>query len=207
MYCEMLAEAVRTTRKEPVEVTVELPEVELPIPGRLPESFIEDSGQRLLYYRRMVAVRSEEEADALADELKDRYGKLPREAANLVRVLKLRLLGLRCGVNSIAPRDGQHLVLLNGGHGLTSESLVRVYAVLTRTVPPLVLKRITAVEEGLLVSLHQLNDSATLRIFEQVLDALEKDKSFQRKSREQSADGPRPNLANRAASGRTLVMA
>jgi transcription-repair coupling factor (superfamily II helicase) len=207
MYCEMLAEAVRTTRKEPVEVAVELPEVELPIPGRLPESFIDDSGQRLLQYRRMVAVRSEEEADTLADELRDRYGKLPREAENLVRVLRLRLLGLRCGVNSIAPRDGQHLVLLNGGHGLTSESLVRVYAVLTRTVPPPVLKRITAVEEGLLVNLHQLNDSATLRIFEQVLEALEKDKSFQRRSREQGPDGAAPNPANRSAGRRTLVMA
>jgi transcription-repair coupling factor (superfamily II helicase) len=77
------------------------PEINLQISAYIPETYISDINQRYLAYRRISALSSAEEPlhIDLQDELRDRYGKLPKETVNLFQVvaLKKELIDLRIG--------------------------------------------------------------------------------------------------------------
>lgn len=60
-------------------------------------------------YRRIAAIRNEQEADELVDELIDRYGEPPRPVNNLISVALLRSTAARCRVSDIA-QNGDRLV-------------------------------------------------------------------------------------------------
>ncbi|MFQ6097236.1 MAG: TRCF domain-containing protein, partial [Armatimonadota bacterium] len=100
LYCRMLEEAIRTLRGEGVareaEVTLDLP-VEAVIPGTL----VPDESQRIALYRRIWAVRSDQDADDVRAEIQDRYGEVPPPVENLIRTAALRQPCREVGIQSI----------------------------------------------------------------------------------------------------------
>jgi transcription-repair coupling factor (mfd) len=76
------------------------PEIKLKMAAFLPDSYIQDASQRYHAYRRLALAGCgpEEELSDVRDELIDRYGPLPPEAANLVTIIglkqRLRVLGI-----------------------------------------------------------------------------------------------------------------
>ena len=66
--------------------------------------------QRLTVYRRMAAVRTDEELRRLIDEVRDRYGSPPESVLNLAEYASIRLLADRLGLESV-DREGQVVVL------------------------------------------------------------------------------------------------
>ena len=63
-------------------------------------------------YRRIAAIRNEEEADDLTDELIDRYGDPPRTVNNLIAVALLRAAAAETGISEIAQKGSSlHFVL------------------------------------------------------------------------------------------------
>jgi transcription-repair coupling factor (superfamily II helicase) len=89
LYQQMMEEAVHELRGEPVRHEVE-PEIQLGVPAFLPDSYIPDENQRLVFYRRLAMIRSQQELDDIATELRDRYGAIPPLVDNLLRVMDLR---------------------------------------------------------------------------------------------------------------------
>ena len=61
-------------------------------------------------YRRIAAIRTEQDADDLVDELIDRYGEPPRTVNNLITVALLRGAAMACGVTAI-DQKGDTLLL------------------------------------------------------------------------------------------------
>ena len=55
-------------------------------------------------YRRLAAIRSEEDADDLIDELIDRYGDPPRSVNNLITISLMRAEAARCGIGEISQK-------------------------------------------------------------------------------------------------------
>lgn len=53
-------------------------------------------------YRRMAAIRSQEDADELLDEIVDRYGDPPKGAMNLIDIALLRARAAAIGISDIA---------------------------------------------------------------------------------------------------------
>lgn len=121
LYCQLLREAVEGIRGERPAGPEELPSVDLPLDAYLPAAYVPSEGHRLDLYRRLSTVRDLERLADLEQELVDRFGPLPEEAANLVRVLRFRIL---CGERGIAAcpgdagtfqlRVGQGLMLTKG---------------------------------------------------------------------------------------------
>lgn len=64
-------------------------------------------------YRRIAAVRSEEEADELVDELIDRYGEPPRPVNNLISVALLRAAAAQCRINDLAQKGDRLIFTLD----------------------------------------------------------------------------------------------
>ncbi|MBD3176224.1 MAG: DEAD/DEAH box helicase [Armatimonadia bacterium] len=98
LYCQMLRDAVEEIRGERPEVPEELPSVDLPLDAFLPASYVPSDGHRLDLYRRLSTIRDMERLADLKQELEDRFGPMPEEAANLVRVLRFRVL---CGERDV----------------------------------------------------------------------------------------------------------
>jgi transcription-repair coupling factor (superfamily II helicase) len=107
-YMELLEEAVSDLRGKQRELVVD-PEIRLGIPARLPESYVADVSQRLVLYKRLASAPNDAEADRLRDELLDRFGPLPREAENLLAVIRLKIAARSLGIAQVL-LDGPDLV-------------------------------------------------------------------------------------------------
>ena len=103
MYLKLLEEAVLTERGEQVELPAEC-SADLTVAASIPDKYVPSPEQRMDLYRRIAAIRSEEEADDLTDELIDRYGDPPRGVNNLIAVALMRAAAARCGISEIVQR-------------------------------------------------------------------------------------------------------
>lgn len=89
LYTKMMEEAVHELRGEEVAVEIE-PEIHIGVPAYIPDSYIDDVNQRLVWYKRLAALREAGDRDSLAGELRERYGPLPAIVDTLLDVMELR---------------------------------------------------------------------------------------------------------------------
>jgi transcription-repair coupling factor (superfamily II helicase) len=96
LYSQLLDEAVREMRGEPPRIEVE-PDVNLPVPALIPDDYVPDVHQRLLFYKRFSVAANPDELADLRAELVDRYGEAPEEVDNLseLMLLKIEMRNLR----------------------------------------------------------------------------------------------------------------
>ncbi|NPA45116.1 MAG: transcription-repair coupling factor [Chlorobi bacterium] len=72
---------------------------------RLPESYIENTEERLRIYRRLDNVKNISELDILKEELKDRFGKMPKASKELFNAVILREKAMTLGIEKILLRN------------------------------------------------------------------------------------------------------
>lgn len=89
LYEQMMEEAVHELRGEAVAAEVE-PEIQLGFPAYIPEAYIPDENQRLVFYRKLAVIKGAAELEAIAAELRERYGPIPPLADSFLRVMDLR---------------------------------------------------------------------------------------------------------------------
>jgi transcription-repair coupling factor (superfamily II helicase) len=68
----------------------------------IPEDYVPDLDLRMGLYRRLGELDDREAIDAFAAELIDRFGALPKETANLMKIVEVKL---NCRAASIAKLD------------------------------------------------------------------------------------------------------
>jgi transcription-repair coupling factor (superfamily II helicase) len=103
LYMRMVGEAVTDYKSGIVdgeEVNHEC-KVELPINAHLSEEYVPGERLRLDLYRRLADVRDNKDVESIREELKDRFGELPTEAAALLEVAELRALAKSLGVREV----------------------------------------------------------------------------------------------------------
>jgi transcription-repair coupling factor (superfamily II helicase) len=105
-YMAMLEETIDELRGAAREIEID-PEIRLPIPARLPESFVAAVNQRLVLYKRLASCREPEDVERIRDEILDRFGALPVEAENLFQVIRLKIQARKLGVAAIDLVDGE----------------------------------------------------------------------------------------------------
>ena len=99
LYQHLLGQAVRAARGEEVEDW--MPELHLGLSGRLPESWIPEEEVRINLYARIARLSADGALDTLSDELEDRFGTLPPEAATLIEIARIRALARAAKVQRI----------------------------------------------------------------------------------------------------------
>ncbi|MFM7332234.1 MAG: transcription-repair coupling factor [Brachymonas sp.] len=110
LYNEMLAEAVRSLKEgkepdllSPMQATTE---INLHSPALLPSDYCGDVHLRLSFYKKLATAKTNEQIDALVEELVDRFGKLPQQTATLIDVHRLRVLSAPYGVQKVEAAPG-----------------------------------------------------------------------------------------------------
>ncbi|MBD8599613.1 transcription-repair coupling factor [Pseudomonas sp. W2Oct36] len=113
LYMEMLERAVKSIRKgEQPNLDQPLgggPEVNLRVPGLIPEAYLPDVHTRLILYKRIANAADEEGLKDLQVEMIDRFGLLPEPTKNLVRLTSLKLKAEQLGIKKVdaGPQGGR----------------------------------------------------------------------------------------------------
>ena len=113
LYMEMLERAVKSIRKgEQPNLDQPLgggPEVNLRVPGLIPEDYLPDVHTRLILYKRIANAADEEGLKDLQVEMIDRFGLLPEPTKNLVRLTSLKLKAEQLGIKKVdgGPQGGR----------------------------------------------------------------------------------------------------
>ncbi len=81
--------------------------LESDLPMSFPESFVPGSSERMLLYRELDGLQSAEAVEAFRNRLHDRFGNIPEEAEELIRVVRLRQLGKYFGTERIMLKQGR----------------------------------------------------------------------------------------------------
>ncbi|MCG7199229.1 transcription-repair coupling factor [Marinobacter pelagius] len=105
LYMQLLDEAVKAI-KEGRTPNADLPlshgtEMNLRIPALIPEDYLPDVHNRLMLYKRLASVTTQEALKELQVEMIDRFGLLPEPAKNLIRQSELRLKAEALGIVKI----------------------------------------------------------------------------------------------------------
>lgn len=108
-YCQLLENAVRHLKKMPKRLDINV-DIDLPGSSFLPDDYVSDRRQKIDIYRRMTRIDQFQQVKQLANELKDRFGQLPKSAKRLLVLAKLRLLAATWGITSIYLDDDGFLV-------------------------------------------------------------------------------------------------
>lgn len=72
-----------------------------------PNEYIPSSGERMLLYRELDSMNEEREVQAFRERLEDRFGKVPDEGLELIRIVRLRRLAKKLGVEKVFLKAGR----------------------------------------------------------------------------------------------------
>jgi transcription-repair coupling factor (superfamily II helicase) len=103
LYQQMLEESVAEVRGQALAAPAEAwtPQINLGMPILIPESYVADLPVRLALYRRIASLVDQAEIDAFAAEMVDRFGPLPSEVENLLKVIALKRLCRAANVDKV----------------------------------------------------------------------------------------------------------
>ncbi len=102
LYQHMLEEAVAELREGGQASEDQWsPQINLGTSVLIPETFVTDLDVRMALYRRLGDMQTQDEIDAFAAELVDRFGKLPREVDQLLEIVAIKAICRRAGIAKI----------------------------------------------------------------------------------------------------------
>ena len=100
MYCQMLEQAAKRLRQEPVLEPAKT-HLELPLAGRLPKRYIGSEKFRMAVYRRLSRAATLEELAGVSKDIADAYGPPPDPAQTLLDLTELRVAATLVGIDAI----------------------------------------------------------------------------------------------------------
>ncbi len=129
LYQQMLEDAVADIRvgegKRAGQERDWTPNISLGLPVLIPEAYVRDLPVRLGLYRRIGALASDGESDAMAAELVDRFGTLPEEVDNLLGVVALKRACREAGVEKLEAGPKGMVLTFRGNAFSNPAGLVR----------------------------------------------------------------------------------
>lgn len=101
LYIKLLNEAILEERDGTAAKPIEKCTVSMRCDASLPSSYVPSAAERIDLYRRIALIDCTADRADLAQELRDRYGKLPPQAKQLLDISYLRALGTAQGFSKI----------------------------------------------------------------------------------------------------------
>ncbi len=126
LYQQMLEEAVAEARGAAAVAPAEswTPQINLGMPVLIPETYVADLPVRLALYRRIAALVDQAEIDAFAAEMVDRFGPLPPEVENLLKIVALKRLCRAANVDKVEAGPKGAVVSLRDNRFAKPERLI-----------------------------------------------------------------------------------
>ena len=123
LYCRMLREEVENLKSEgqrPV-ASQQPPTIDLPLKAYIPAGYIDDLDMRLSVYQRLADLVGGGQVTEMAAELEDRFGGMPPAVDNLLYAIRVKLLAMDAGVESVTTDGKQLIIKMSAGYRLDRE--------------------------------------------------------------------------------------
>jgi transcription-repair coupling factor (superfamily II helicase) len=104
-YVRMVKETVEELRGTKDGSPIQ-PRLELRVDAYLPEHWIQDGLARISIYQKISRIETQEEITALYEELKDRFGPIPKAAEMLLKSAEIGILAKKFSITGIARKQG-----------------------------------------------------------------------------------------------------
>ncbi len=124
-YQKIMNEAIAELRQEGLEVAgltqneeqalgemryLDDAHIDIDLEASLPDNYVSQQAERLKLYRELDGLKTEEALQAFGARLVDRFGPLPREAEELLNVVRLRWEAIRLGMERVKVKNGLMIV-------------------------------------------------------------------------------------------------
>ena len=100
MYCELLADAVRKLKQEPIE-PIPSAVIDLGFATYIPKNYIPVDRNRMEVYRKIAVAKSGDELKQIESDLADVYGPVPDEVKLVLELAGLRISASKLDIKSI----------------------------------------------------------------------------------------------------------
>ena len=107
LYCKMLNDAVKKLKGLRDDSGDFETQLDLDVDAYIPSDYILNEVQKLDIYKRIATIETSSEAEDIRDELRDRFGVVPKSADNLLSISLLRQKAHRCFVTELKGGKGQ----------------------------------------------------------------------------------------------------
>lgn len=124
-YCKLLDEVIKNMQGIEVREEQDV-QIDLSVSSYIPDSFIDNSSQKIEIYQNIALCRTEEDIQNVVDEVIDRYGKLPTELENLLEVARIKELAREVGATKISQRL-ESIVFYFTREAMTPEKMEKLY--------------------------------------------------------------------------------
>ena len=109
MYCQLLEDAVRNVQNLPPRLSADV-DIDLPVEAYLPDEYVPDLRHKIDLYRRIAQIDNADQIDQIREELRDRFGPLPKVAERMLELAELRLDAAAWQIAAIT-NDARFIVL------------------------------------------------------------------------------------------------
>jgi transcription-repair coupling factor (superfamily II helicase) len=130
LYQQMLQEAVVALQagiEEPVEEAWS-PTITLGTPVTIPEDYVADLQLRLSLYRRLSTLETDEEIESFAAEMIDRFGPLPEEVHQLLKLVAIKAFCRKAHVEKVEAGPKGVIIAFRDNAFANPQGLVRYIA-------------------------------------------------------------------------------
>jgi len=111
-FSELFAEENSRNEADKGEHYVDECQIESDLELLLPASYVTGSSERMLLYRELDNLSTDKDVDDFKIKLLDRFGPIPQETEELLRIVPLRKLAARLGVERIFLKGGRMTLFL-----------------------------------------------------------------------------------------------
>ncbi|SFV64511.1 Transcription-repair coupling factor [hydrothermal vent metagenome] len=118
-------EAMKANKKIDLSVQDEV-DIDLNFSTILPEDYIFDVHERLIFYKRIASSKNEQELKDIRIELIDRFGLLPESVNNLFDITLLKQLIEPMGIVQIFADDNQIKIVFNISPNINTEKFIEI---------------------------------------------------------------------------------
>jgi transcription-repair coupling factor (superfamily II helicase) len=105
LYLKLLDEAIRRLENSDYEAENETL-LELEYSGFIPDNYIDSAQEKMEVYKKIASIQTKDELERVYEELPDRFGPLPDEAASLLALAEIRIICRDIAVSSLRERAG-----------------------------------------------------------------------------------------------------
>ena len=110
-YCKILDEVIKEQKGMEVEEEID-PIIDISISSFIPDSYIENQDQKMESYRNIALCRTDEDLKNIAEDLTDRFGKMPDEVINLISIAKIREICKNKGIIKIMQKQNNIVIYI-----------------------------------------------------------------------------------------------
>lgn len=125
LYIRMLEETVIALEGKEKEFGEDIV-LDLVYSGFIPDSYVQDPVDKMVFYKKIASVQSDLELLAITSELNDRFGTMPVEVQSLLCLAEIRILCRKLFISQMREKNGYLEIQFEKVHLINTNKVVRL---------------------------------------------------------------------------------